>query len=139
MKYLLNKALIIFSLSLLPFMANAQTWIKVTETPEIELYIDKSSIKKNGSIVTYWTMHNKKMATLLAEPSSNSYSAKFKVAQNCETEEFRIMYFVSYEKFMGEGKVLESQTFDRKPEPNIPGSINYTIMKYVCNSNRNSK
>ncbi len=138
MKYLLNKTLVIFALLLLPIMANAQTWVKIVETPELEYYIDRSSIKKNGSIVTYWTMHNKKLATLLTQTSSD-YSTKYKVIQDCKNEESKMVYLASYEKPMGEGKVLESRSWDGPPTPNIPGSIGYMEMKYVCSSNRNPK
>ena len=138
MKQLLNKVIIIFSLSLSPSMANAQTWVKVVEIPELEYYIDQSSIKRNGSMVTYWSMHNKKLATLLTQTSSD-YSTKYKVIQDCKNEESKMLYLVSYDKPMGEGKALESRSWDGKPTPNIPGSIGYMEMKYVCNLNRNSK
>ena len=50
-----------------------------------------------------------------------------------------MVYLASYEKPMGEGKVLESRSWDGPPTPNIPGSIGYMEMKYVCSSNRNQK
>jgi hypothetical protein len=121
-----------------PTSIYAQNWSKFSETPEVEFYVDLSSIKKNGSLVTYWSMYNKKIAALMNNPS-NSYSTKLRVTQNCELEESKITYFASYENSMGEGKITESQSWDGKPTPNIPGSIGYIVMKYVCNSNRNSK
>lgn len=138
MKYFLNKALIIFFLSPLPYVANAQTWVKIVDTPELEYYIDQSSIKRNGSIVTYWSMHNKKLATLINQ-SSNDYSTKYKLIQDCKNEESKMVYLVTYDKPMGDGKALESRSWDGKPTPNIPGSVGYVEMKYVCNSSKNSK
>ena len=88
-------------------MANAQAWVKVNETPELEYYIDQSLIKRNGSMVTYWVMHNKKLATLINQ-SSSDYSTKYKVIQDCKNEESKMVYWVSYDKPMGEGKVVEA-------------------------------
>lgn len=138
MKYLLKKVLILFALSLLPFMANAQAWVKIVETPELEYYVDRSSIKRNGSIVTYWTMHNKKLVTLMTQTTSD-YSTKYKLIQDCKKEESKMVYLVSYDKPMGEGKSLEARSWDGPPTPNVPGSIGYLEMKYVCSSNRNTK
>lgn len=135
---MIRKSLISIVISCIPLAAMAQNWVKFSETPELEFYIDQSSIKKNGSTVTYWTMHNKKMAALLTNPSS-SYSTKYRVTENCDSEESRITYYASYEKSMGQGKVIESQTWDGKLNPNIPGSIGYMVMQYVCNSKRSTK
>jgi hypothetical protein len=33
---------------------------------------------------------------------------------------------------MGEGKLIISESVDSKPRPNIPGSLGYAEMKYVC-------
>lgn len=138
MKSLLNKKSIICFLFLLPCIANAQVWEKIIETPERDIYIDKSSVKRNGSTVTYWSMHNKKLATLVNQ-SSSDYSSKYKVIQDCKNEESKMVYFATYDKPMGEGKVVESGNWDGKPTPTIPGSVGYIEMKYACNSNRNSK
>lgn len=131
------RQLILIFIFILPTPSFAQNWEKFSETPEIAFYIDQSSIKRNGSTVTYWTMHNKKLAALVSD--SNTYSTKYRVTQYCDTEESKITYYASYEKSMGEGKVIESQNWDGKPTPNVPGSIGYIVMKYVCNSKRNTK
>ena len=132
------RLIILIFILIFPTAIYAQNWSKFSETPEVEFYVDLSSIKKNGSLVTYWSMYNKKITALMNNPS-NSYSTKLRVTQNCEMEESKITYFASYEKSMGEGKVLESQNWDEKPQPNIPGSIGYIVMKYVCNSKGSTK
>jgi len=79
------RLMIITFILIFPAAGYAQNWAKVSETPELEFYIDQSSIKKNGSTVNYWTMHNKKLAALMGD--SNSFSTKYRVTQYCDTEE----------------------------------------------------
>ena len=138
MKHLLNKTFMIIFVSFLSSMANAQNWVKFSESPEADFYIDESSIRRSGSIATYWGMHNRNLAGLVTQPT-NAYSTKYKGMENCDTEESKPTYFVDYEKPMGEGKVLKTVSWDEKATPNIPGSIGYMVMKYVCNSKRNKK
>lgn len=111
--------------------AIAQSWVKVNETPESEFYIEMSSIKRNGPIVTYWQMQNKKPISQLISPSQE-LSTKFRVIQNCSIEEYQITYYAEYEKSMGEGRVIKSNSLDNRPTPNIPGTLGYEDMKFVC-------
>ena len=115
----------------LPPTAIAQSWVKVNETPEAEFYIEMSSLKRNGPTVTYWAMQNKKPISQLISPSKE-LSTKFRVIQNCSSEEYRITFYADYEKPMGEGKVINSNSLDVKPTPNIPGTSGYEDMKIVC-------
>jgi hypothetical protein len=91
----------------LPLTVIAQGWVKVYETPEVEFYIDMSSIKRSGSTVTYWSMLSKTPASFYISQSKDM-STKYRVVQNCSSEEYRTTFYASYEKPMGEGKIIIS-------------------------------
>jgi hypothetical protein len=121
---------------LMALPAYSQTWVKINESPEVEFYVDTSSIKRKQSVITYWSMHNKRLAGLVNSSDPNTKSTKYRINQYCADEEYQITYYATYDKPMGEGKILVSETVDMKPKPNIPGTFGFGEMKFICSISR---
>ena len=116
----------IAALTLASFGLHAQTnldanWALVETTDTVDFYIDTTSIKRSGDIVTAWsanTIKDKKM------------SAKSLKEYNCKTKQERRLTGTIYKKqnFTGETFPMEKKDWDYV----VRESIGETVLDFVC-------
>ncbi|MFZ5747560.1 MAG: surface-adhesin E family protein [Pseudomonadota bacterium] len=106
--------------------AAAQSWYRVAGNDDTVHYVDASTIvTKNGKTMV-WTQ------TVFREPINDVLvSARIQSEYTCANNSFRTIEYVYYGaggKFLGKEP---SETIDEVRHPG-PGSIDASILKYVC-------
>ena len=113
----------------------AWTLVAATDDENDYYFIDKSSIRKNGTRVKAWFLNDMKI------PSKNSdgtyyLSKKIFNEFDCKNETNIGLALVATSENMGKGAVVFSYTNDdaRKfsPQPIVPGSIGESMLKAAC-------
>ena len=125
------KRLLLFSVIILSaFNIHASTqWVFVDSNSDNDLFfIDANSIQKNGDSYTFWTKVNNGK-----RDSRGNLSSKSQSTFNCRTREGTYRYIMVYDDTDNNGKLTNS--FKAKDDwyPIPPGTVDWTIYKYVCN------
>ena len=81
-------------------------WTKIVTTVDgaTEFYIDKNSVKKVGKFHYYWMLAN--YLKLEEGDNPNEKSAITSNILNCETREFKIVTFTSFNLNKGRGEII---------------------------------
>ena len=125
------KRLFLTLLCLLSFAAHAE-WLLMTPSSDTEkIYIDKSTIKRNGDIVKSWILFD----YVKVQRSDDDFyqSSKTYTEFNCAEEMLRITYDISYAQHNGEGRVVSTNNNPGKWSPAVPGTSGMSVLKSVCN------
>lgn len=100
----------------------------------ITVYCDKSTIKRNGSILRMWELTNSSKAR--TDSLGNRFmSYKSLMAYNCREETVATISLVFYSGLSGEGNVVWSgtrQERELKWEPIVPGTNGENLWKIAC-------
>jgi hypothetical protein len=109
-------------------------WVITGRTNKDTYYHDKSSIRRNGSVVKMWTMTNYGSV----QTSAGGYrhkSAKDFLIFNCRDETIEIISSSIYSGSMGTGSVVWSgtrQESDRVFRPIVPDSFSEIHWQIAC-------
>lgn len=103
-------------------------WSKFSSTSDSALYIDFSSLHKNGNLVKVWEMLD------WAKPKGNALSMKILQKFDCDDDRLVFLGFTSYSKNMGKGDVVSSkyklESADWKPV--MPDSNQKNELDTIC-------
>lgn len=107
-------------------------WTPLTEGDSVYLYVDKSTIRKRGNIIKFWTMADRKSPK--KRPDGREYRSAASLEEyNCEGEQARTIALTLYSQAMGKGEVVgSSNTPYAEWEPVVPGSLGMTMLKFAC-------
>ena len=109
-------------------------WTVYTNDDHKTIYVDPSTIRRDGNFVEFWDIHNYKFPSIEVDGSKVS-STKGRRRYDCKNELQRTLFFTMYEGERGTGRVLGVQNYiNEKPDwsPIIPDSPNMIIFKRVC-------
>jgi len=126
--------IILFLIISIPELAYSANWVKVTQSVDGEvIFIDNQSIRRSGNAVIYWERMNNPARTKQGDLSSKSQKTI-----NCETRDYKILYFIFYDDLNNQGNITSSFSAETLPEslrswkPIPPESIMDTSRKYLC-------
>ncbi len=108
--------------------SNAQNWQRITSTDDAVLYVDSRSIKKNGNTRRAWVLID---FTKRLE-STGAMSMIVLNEFHCTEDKRRLMSFNQYSDRMGSGNVLEPSSRVTDWSYTAPGTVEETILRYVC-------
>ena len=109
-------------------------WIVYTNDEEITIYVDSSTIKRDGNFVDFWVIHNFKLPSVEVFGSKVT-STKGRTRYDCKNELQHTLFVTAYDGEKGTGRVLVVQNYiNEKPSwsPIIPDSPNMIIFKRLC-------
>ena len=103
-------------------------WSKITTTSNSTFYIDKSSVKKVGPYLYFWTLSNYIIPDKYGTKSVVSFSRV-----ECNSIKSQMLSYTSYFDFFGEGK-LQADFIVSNPkwEAATNNSAGYLTLKIVC-------
>lgn len=90
-------------------------WVRLESSTK---YVDQSTIKHDGTTVSYWELTDYKAP----RGSVQARSLKSLVKIFCDKDEYAIALMIAYSESMGKGKELLSSKSDER-EPIVPGGI----------------
>ena len=127
---MMKKLLIGLMLLVVSGAASAE-WTDVGDNDEITLYVDKTTIRRNGNLVKMWILYDFKSASVvvglsfLSNRSQNEY--------DCKEEKFRILEISYFSGQMLSGKVVISEdNMGRKWVAVPPSSVMEAQWKIAC-------
>ena len=127
---------IIFILLMAAHAVSWAEWDQLSVSGEFEfnIYLDKSSKKKNGPVVRMWELRD--FFSVQTNSSGEKFkSAKILYAYNCKDDAVAIISGTQYAGSVGSGKVIWSANFPEKDlnwEPKVPGSLGEIKWKVAC-------
>jgi hypothetical protein len=105
-----------------------------TRDGKVTNYYDKSTIRKNGTIVKIWTLSDYSLSQ--TDSSGEKYrSDKTLLVFNCREEAMALISITYYSGQMGEGQPVWSGTLKESEwawEPIIPGTVGEKSWKTAC-------
>jgi hypothetical protein len=107
-------------------------WIYISESANGDkTYMDISTIKKTGS-GTYkvWDLLDYAQPQILG--ASNYLSLATNLEFDCNNDANRHIYFVGYSENMGKGNVIGSENGSQTWKPEVPGSVGFQELKFIC-------
>jgi hypothetical protein len=121
--------LMVLILSIQPVYAE---WVLVSGNDEVGLkvYVDPATLRRNGSLVKMWQLHDYKTVQTVAGDSL--LSMKQFNEYDCTEERTRMLGYTWFSGNKGNGNVVYS-TMEQLPwEPVVPRTINGTLWKVAC-------
>lgn len=110
-------------------------WTVYTNDDQKTIYVDPSTIRRDGNFVEFWSIHNYKFPSVEIDGSKVT-STKGRSRYDCKNELQRTLYLTMYEGENGNGRILGLQNYiNEKPNwsPIIPDTPNMLIYKRLCN------
>ena len=108
-------------------------WVEFIEDDEVTqtVYVDQTTIHKNGNNVKMWFLFDYKKAQELAYLPLYM-SIKRQNEFNCKEEQIKNLYASYHAKHMGEGKVIYSKKDPDDWNPVSSNSINRKLWQFAC-------
>lgn len=105
-------------------------WVNVASNNSMSLYVDSTTIRKNGNMVKMWSLLDLNKSGTLEGQSYNSMKSQNEF--DCKNELNRMLYNSYHTGNMGEGKVfaVNSNLGEMMPVP--PNSGNLILWKIAC-------
>ena len=111
--------------------AASAEWTVAGGNDQFVQYVDRATIRRNGNLVKMWVLSDLK--TVQTDAGDSYLSSKAQQEYDCKEEKSRTLAYASYDKTMGDGKVVTSNSNVRAEwEPNYPGSLGETQWKIAC-------
>tara|TARA_X000001036_G_scaffold403038_1_gene409281 strand:+ start:362 stop:670 length:309 start_codon:yes stop_codon:yes gene_type:complete len=92
-----------------------------------KIYYDKDRVRKSGKYLYFWELLDFKKRTIHGDLSSVQY-----MELDCSIFRYKELKSISYDKSMGEGKMISSETYKGEWEYPEPNSIMESILNKVC-------
>ncbi len=107
--------------------ASAQ-WVKVDWTNDMSVYIDPTTIRKDGNLRKVWQLQD-----LKERDKDGELSRRFRSEYDCKNERRRLLSFSTHSEPMANGMSLYQSTADSTQWNDIPPrSVAETVLKIVC-------
>ena len=110
-------------------------WTVYTNDDQKTIYVDPTTIRRDGIFVEFWSIHNYKFPSIEVDGSKIT-STKGRSRYDCKNELQRTLFFTMYEGENGTGRILGVENYiNEKPNwsPIIPNTPNMIIFKRLCN------
>lgn len=106
-------------------------WVDVVDSDDNgTIYVNPSSVRKNGNKVKMWSLTDFKTAQKTSFGSVMSIKTQDEF--NCEEEQVRVIFSYDYSKNMAKGEVLYTQTATLNWMPVAPDSAGSELLGIAC-------
>ena len=103
-------------------------WVLVSEpTTGSKLYVDPSTIRRDGNLRRYWEYVDYASRTSTGELSARSFEET-----DCREERRRMIETTGFSEAMLQGRILVSERGDGSWRQIAPGTVAEGVMRYVC-------
>ena len=103
-------------------------WSKIEESSEAYVYIDRTSIRKEGNLRKVWELQDLKER----DKVGGELSRRLIIEYDSKQERSRILSITSHKEQMARGKVIDKLDEPGKWEDIAPSSISGSFLKLVC-------
>ena len=124
------KQLLLGLMLLVTATAASAEWTKSAGNDEVDIYVDRATIRRNGNFVKMWDL--KDFKTVQKGASYSFLSSKAHEEYDCKEVKSRLLAFTWFDGQMGNEKVVFSNSDSGKWEPIEPGSIGESLWKIAC-------
>jgi hypothetical protein len=135
--------ILILLLAFVSSNAIAEEWVQVAEDAIDIIYVNPSTIRKNGHMVKMWELQSDAPevipglddAVRAAYPNAfrnKPKSIKMQVEYDCKEEQARTLFVYEYTGNMGTGEIIPNSIDTGKWEPVVPESVGQSLWKYAC-------
>lgn len=124
------RALIAMLALLAPFAAQAE-WQKVMTTDSGTIYIDDTSIKRTGSIRSFWSLLDYK-SPQKAQRGAFYVSTRTHMEMDCRKELVHMLQFSMHSGPMLTGEIIDTQGVMREWQSIPPDTPLVNIYRFVC-------
>jgi hypothetical protein len=105
-------------------------WTVIAENDQIRVYADKATIRRQGSIVTMWSLMDYRQSQL---GKNGSYlSSKGHDEYDCSLRRTRLLVTTEHDGRMGTGKLLDSEPVQSSWEDVGEGGLMGMLWRYAC-------
>ena len=127
----MNKGIVLGVLLALAGTAALAEWEDVGATDGFTVYVDRSTIRRSGSLVKMWRLLDYK--TIQTSASGGSYlSSKSQREYDCKEELGRNRFTSWYSEKMGDGSLSRSDNNIGEWEPIPPDTVAERLWKIAC-------
>ena len=105
-------------------------WVWVAESDNANLYIDPSTIRKDGNLVKVW-----KISDLKQRHKDGELSRRVRAEYDCKEERYRVLSLSEHSGPMASGTTLFTHDYLGEPDKwkqIPPESVGETVQKIVC-------
>ena len=120
------KKLLLIGLVFAAATASAE-WVQISENDEANIYIDLSTLRKNGNLRTVWQLHDQKK-----RGEDGTMSTRISWEYDCQSERVRIISATSHPEAMGKGKKLFTVYKASDWRDIAPNTMGHNGLKAVC-------
>lgn len=113
--------------------AIAGEWVAVSYTDDggVTVYADPSTIRKDGNIVSLWTLGDFKKSEQIGN-SKQVLSLKEQYEYDCQKHQMRRMHATMHSENMGRGNVVDSSPIHEGWQEVPPSSLNEQLWRFAC-------
>lgn len=113
----------------LVFVAAAASaeWVQISENEEANVYIDLSTLHKDGNFRTVWQLHDQKKRN-----EDGTMSTRISWEYDCQNERVRILSATSHPEAMAKGKKLFTVYKASDWRDIAPNTMGHNGLKAVC-------
>lgn len=129
----MKKLIVMTALIFISNNVNAD-WLGVSSTDTFDTYVDKTTIKINGTLAKMWILRDyKSLQKSTNDAKGNAYlSIAAQLEYDCKEEQSRPLALSYYSKNMGDGLVVYSQTYTDTWQPVVPKSVGKSTLDIAC-------
>ena len=106
----------------------AAEWVEGGRSKDLIVYYDPTTIRKSGSKVIIWSLHDYKTARGQVEYRSVTLESEY----DCIKKQSRRLFLSFYQKNMGAGTTIRKDINSRNWLPIATGTIKESIWKNAC-------
>lgn len=116
-------------LGLLPLAATAATWVHVSSTEVLKVYMDADSLRNVGpGVVTVWELNDNRV---VGQDGELSYSSMLRI--DCARRQVGTITIIDHEGSFGGGKVINRFDFDEVEMRPFPSGSSYeSRLEFAC-------
>ena len=129
----MRKVILMLLLAAVISSAIAEEWVAVSYTDDggVTVYADPSTLRKEGNIVSLWTLGDFKKAEQIGN-SKHVMSLKEQYEYDCKEQQMRRIHAAKYSENMGRGKEIDSSPIHEGWQEVPPSSLNEQMWRFAC-------
>jgi hypothetical protein len=104
-------------------------WVQVADSSVSTYFVDRASIRKEGSFRKVWEIENYK------KQEKGVQSTRSRVEYDCKQERYKTLTISTHTELMAEGLALENESNANNPWRDIPPkTVSARLLQYACSN-----
>jgi len=103
-------------------------WVQVADSSVSTYFIDRASIRKEGSLRKVWELENFK------KQEKGVRSIRSRVEYDCKQERFKTLTFSTHTELMAQGQVIDNDIGNFPWREIPPKTVSARLFEYVCSN-----